>query len=437
MTCCMDWLTQESKSTALTMTDTPFNNRKSGLGYLMAVWFLIFLAAISLLASFIANDKPLYVKVGSKIWYPAISGETYYDENLRFTDLHELQCDTISVIMPLIPYEPGASDLENSGYKAPGQTQFKDDRGVRKMLTGWERHQLGTGKRGEDIFSGLIHGTRVSLSAGIYCMLIAGFIGVLLGAIAGFFGNSGLRMKRGTAITMTIGIIPALFYAFNLRTYLISSSMPSTTSTAALQVIASVLIFLVVIMVFATPGMLLSLLPFFKDKVRFPADMLISRLIEITNSLPKLIIIIALAAVSRPSMANLILLIGLTYWTDIARMTRAEMLRIKNADFIMSAKASGANPWRILLRHALPNAFPVIAVTLVACMSSAIITESALSFLGVGVPVETVTWGSLLSGAREQFSAWWLVVFPGIMIFLTILSLNKISDTISTSHKGY
>jgi peptide/nickel transport system permease protein len=181
----------------------------------------------------------------------------------------------------------------------------------------------------------------------------------------------------------------------------------------------------------------LSLLPFFKEKVRFPADTFISRLVEITNSLPKLIIIIALAAVSRPSMANLILLIGLTYWTDIARMTRAEMLRIKNADFIMSAKASGASPWRILLRHALPNAFPVIAVTLVACMSSAIITESALSFLGVGVPVETVTWGSLLSGAREQFSAWWLVVFPGCMIFLTILSLNKISDTLSTSHKGY
>lgn len=419
------------------MTEPIANKRRTGLGYQMAIWFLIFLAAISLLASIIANDQPLYVRVGPNTYYPVLSGESYYDQNLRFTDLLEMECDTIEVIMPLIPYEPGASDLENSGYKAPGQTQFKDERGVRKMLTGWERHHLGTGKRGEDILAGLIHGTRVSLSTGIYCMMIAGFIGILLGAVAGFFGNSGLRMRRGTAITMTIGILPALFYALNLRAYLVSEALPSTTSTAALQVIASVLIFFVVVLVFATPGMLLSLLPFFKEKVRFPADTFISRLVEITNSLPKLIIIIALAAVSRPSMANLILLIGLTYWTDIARMTRAEMLRIKNADFIMSAKASGASPWRILLRHALPNAFPVIAVTLVACMSSAIITESALSFLGVGVPVETVTWGSLLSGAREQFSAWWLVVFPGCMIFLTILSLNKISDTLSTSHKGY
>jgi len=419
------------------MSEKSMNQRKLDFSYLMATWFMILLAVVSLLASLIANDKPIYVKVGANSWFPALSGETYYDQNLLFTDLREMECDTIQVFMPLIPYEAGASDLENSGYKAPGQTQFKDDRGVRKMLIGWERHHLGTGKRGEDILAGLIHGTRVSLSAGIYCMLIAGFIGVLLGAIAGFFGNSGLRMKRGTAITMTIGLIPALFYALNLRTYFVSEGFQSTTSTAALQVMASVLIFFIVVVISAIPGMLISLLPFFKEKVRFPADALISRIIEITNSLPKLIIIIALAAVSRPSMANLILLIGLTYWTDIARITRAEMLRIKSSDFIKSAKASGASPWRILLRHALPNAFPIISVTLVACMSSAIITESALSFLGVGVPVETVTWGSLLSGAREQFSAWWLVVFPGCMIFLTILSLNKISDTISTSYKGY
>ncbi|MFM7054526.1 MAG: ABC transporter permease, partial [Bacteroidota bacterium] len=127
-----------------------------------------------------------------------------------------------------------------------------------------------------------------------------------------------------------------------------------------------------------------------------------------------------------------ILLIGLTYWTEIARITRSEIMRIRGTDYIASAKSSGASPWRILFKQALPNALPVITVSLVACMASAILTESSLSFLGLGVPVDIVTWGSLLAGAREQFDAWWLVVFPGAMVFLTILSLNKIADTISS-----
>jgi len=406
-------------------------------GLQISIWFLMLLAIISLIASLIANDKPLYVKVGDQTWFPALTNESYYDQDLLFSDLAQFTSDTITVVMPLIPYAPGASDIENSGFKSPQQTQFKDDGGTRKMLQGWERHHLGTGKRGEDLLSGIIHGTRISLSTGIYCTLIAGFIGILLGAIAGYFGDDGIRIKRGTAITITLGVIPAWFYAFNLRTWMLTEGMPATTGIAALQVVASIAIFILVIMFCALPGMLLSLLPFLKQPVRFPADWLISRVIELVNSLPKLIIIISLAAVSRPSLANIILLIGLTYWTDIARLTRAELLRIRSTDFIASAKSSGASPLRILFKHALPNATPVMSVALVACMASAIITESSLSFLGLGVPVDLVTWGSLLAGAREEFDAWWLVVFPGIMLLLTILSLNKVADAISTAHKGY
>ncbi|MFN5323563.1 MAG: ABC transporter permease [Bacteroidota bacterium] len=408
-----------------------------GVGFQLSIWYLILLAIVSLFASFLANDKPLYVKVGSVHHFPALTDSPYYNQDLLFTDLKEIASDTIIVIMPPVPYAPGASDIENSGYKSPGQTQFKDDRGTRKMLQGWERHHWGTGKRGEDILAGIIHGTRVSLSAGIYCMLIAGFIGVLLGAIAGYFGDHGIKLKRGTAITMTIGVIPAWFYAFNLRTWMLANEMQASTGTAALQIVASVAIFLLVIVLFSAPGMLLSLLPFFKERVRFPVDTLVSRTVDVINSLPKLIIIIALAAVSRPSMANLILLIGLTYWTDIARITRAELMRIRSTNFIEQAKSTGASSWRILFRHALPNVFPVISVALVSCMASAILVESSLSFLGVGVPSEIVTWGSLLAGAREQFNAWWLVVFPGLLVFLTLLSLNKISDTLSTIHRGY
>ncbi|MFM2190452.1 MAG: hypothetical protein RL491_838, partial [Bacteroidota bacterium] len=394
--------------------------------------FLIFLASISLTASIIANDKPLFVKTGSGFWFPAFSGETYYNQDLRFADLAEMPSDTITVIMPPVRYAPGATDLENSGFKSPGQTQFKDEAGSRKMLRGWERHHLGTGKRGEDILSGLIHGTRVSLSAGIYCTIIAGFIGILLGCLAGYFGDRGITIPRGVAITATIGLLPAWFYAFNIRTYLITAEIPASTSTATLQVMASIIAFIAVVAICALPGLLLSYLPFFRNKVSLPVDWFISRIIEIINSLPKLIIIISIAAVSRPSMANIILLIGLTYWTEIARITRSEIMRIRNTDYIASAKSSGASPWRIMFKQALPNALPVISVALVACMASAILTESSLSFLGLGLPVDIVTWGSLLAGAREQFNAWWLVVFPGALVFLTIISLNKIADTISS-----
>lgn len=400
-----------------------------------AVLFLFFWASISLTASIIANDKPLFVKTESGFWFPAFSGETYYNQDLRFADLAEMPSDTISVIMPPVQYAPGATDIENSGFKSPGQTQFKDESGSRRMLRGWERHHLGTGKRGEDILSGLIHGTRISLSAGIYCAMIAGFIGILLGCIAGYFGDRGIVIPRGIAITTIIGILPAWFYAFNVRTYLITADIPVSTTTATLQAMASIMAFFAVLAIFASLGLLLNYIRYFNNKVSFPIDWVISRIIEIVNSLPRLIIIISIAAISRPSMANIIMLIGLTYWTEIARITRAEIMRIRNTDYIASAKSSGASPWRILFKQALPNALPVISVSLIACIASAILTESSLSFLGLGVPVDIVTWGSLLAGAREQFDAWWLVVFPGAMIFLTILSLNKIADTISSRNQ--
>lgn len=419
------------------MTDHSLQgHRKLSWSVKLSLWFLICLAGLSLTASIIANDKPLYVKVGDQSWFPALSGESYYNQDLLFADLASMPSDTITVVMPPIRYAPGASDIENSGFKSPHQTQFKDDGGTRKMLQGWERHHLGTGQRGEDLLSGIIHGTRISLSTGIYCTLIAGFIGILLGAIAGYFGDRGIRIRRGTAITLTLGLIPAWFYAFNLRTWMLTEGLPATSTTAALQVVGSIVMFVLVVMLCVLPGMLLSMLPFFKERVNFPADWFISRLIELVNSMPKLIIIISLAAVSRPGLANIILLIGLTYWTDIARITRAEIMRIRNTDFIASAKSAGASPLRILFKHAMPNALPVIAVSLVACMASSIITESSLSFLGLGVPVDLVTWGSLLAGAREDFGAWWLVVFPGMMLFLTIISLNTIADHVSNHHSG-
>jgi peptide/nickel transport system permease protein len=112
----------------------------------------------------------------------------------------------------------------------------------------------------------------------------------------------------------------------------------------------------------------------------------------------------------------------------VARLTRAELLKIRETDYISSARSLGIPTWRVLLFHALPNALTPAMVALTFGAGSAILAESGLSFLGVGVPPGTATWGGLIAEGRQQFSAWWLVVYPGMMIFFTVLAFNRIGE---------
>jgi peptide/nickel transport system permease protein len=147
-------------------------------------------------------------------------------------------------------------------------------------------------------------------------------------------------------------------------------------------------------------------------------------------SLPKLLLILAIAAIAKPSVLNLILIIGLTSWTEMARFTRAEMLSLREQDFIQSARSLGLKESTILLKHALPNGIATAMVALTFGVSAAILIESGLSFLGIGVEPGTVTWVMLLSEGRSNFSAWWLVVFPGLAIFATVTALNFIGEAL-------
>jgi peptide/nickel transport system permease protein len=121
-------------------------------------------------------------------------------------------------------------------------------------------------------------------------------------------------------------------------------------------------------------------------------------------------------------------IIGMTGWTGIARLTRGEFLRLKNAEFVMAARAAGAGPVRIMLRHILPNALAPVLVPITFGIASAILTESSLSFLGFGPPPPTASWGSILNDARSNLTMWWLVVFPGIAIFFTVLAYNLVGE---------
>ena len=160
-------------------------------------------------------------------------------------------------------------------------------------------------------------------------------------------------------------------------------------------------------------------------------DSLTSRLTEVVLCIPTLVLILAIVAVvEKPTIWKTMAIIGATGWTGIARLTRAEFLRLKQTEFVMSARASGAGSMRIMFAHILPNALAPVLVPITFGIASAILVEGALSFLGFGPPPPTASWGSILNSARSNLQLWWLVVFPGVGIFLTVLSYNLVGEAI-------
>ena len=158
-------------------------------------------------------------------------------------------------------------------------------------------------------------------------------------------------------------------------------------------------------------------------------DHLISRLIEILLTIPTFFLIIAIIAFLPPSIYNIMVVIGLTGWTGAARFVRAEFLKLKRLDFIMASRALGASHSRIIFLHMLPNAMAPVLVSAVFGIAGAILTESSLSFLGFGVPPPTPSWGDILSQSRDYIEfAWWLTVFPGLAIFLSITAYNLVGE---------
>jgi len=212
-------------------------------------------------------------------------------------------------------------------------------------------HWLGTDSAGRDVFSRLLYAGRVSLTVGLTSVAIYSAIGVLLGAIAGFYGGW--------------------------------------------------------------------------------VDSVLMRLADIFLAFPVLVIIITLAAMFGPSLTNLILAIGFLSWPLIARILRGEVLSLREREFVLAARASGASPRRLIFRHLLPNAMAPIIVAATLGIAYAILLEAGLSFLGLGVQPPTPSWGNMLSDAQSLAvlsSMPWLWLPPGIMIALAVLAINFIGD---------
>lgn len=163
-------------------------------------------------------------------------------------------------------------------------------------------------------------------------------------------------------------------------------------------------------------------------------DNLFMRLADIFLAIPSFILFLALNALLSASIWNVVFILGLFSWMDVARLVRAEFLSLKERDFVTAARAIGASPWRMIITHLMPNALAPVIVAATLAVPSAILSESALSFLGLGVPPPDASLGNLLQDAKAWMTtAWWLWVTPGVLISLIVLAFNFVGDGLRDS----
>jgi peptide/nickel transport system permease protein len=168
-----------------------------------------------------------------------------------------------------------------------------------------------------------------------------------------------------------------------------------------------------------------SIAGFYGGKV----DALLMRFVDIMLAFPTFFLILAVISVLEPSIYTIMVVIGLTGWMDVARLVRAEFLTLKERDFVVAARASGAGNLRMIFRHILPNALSPVFVAATFGVAGAILVESGLSFLGLGVQPPNPSWGNILTSGKDNIEvAWWLSLFPGLAILTTVLSYNLVGE---------
>jgi peptide/nickel transport system permease protein len=159
-------------------------------------------------------------------------------------------------------------------------------------------------------------------------------------------------------------------------------------------------------------------------------DRALMRVTDIQLAIPTILLAMALVTVLGPGVLNLIIVLSVTGWTIYARLVRGETLALRSREFVEATRAAGAGETRIMFRHVLPNVVSPAIVVATFAVGSMVVLEATLSFLGIGVPLRVVTWGSMLNGGRTYLkSAWWITAFPGLAIFVTVLAINALGDS--------
>jgi peptide/nickel transport system permease protein len=166
-------------------------------------------------------------------------------------------------------------------------------------------------------------------------------------------------------------------------------------------------------------------------------DVVLMRLTDVMLAFPGLLLAVALVAVVRPSVWTIFIVIGLVSWTGVARVVRSETLSLRERDYVIAARSMGASHGRILLRHVLPNVAPTLVVIAALSTSGTILLDAGLSFLGIGVPPPTPTWGRMIQEAASYYRvAPWLMAFPGLAVLYAVLTFNLIAYGLAGERRG-
>jgi peptide/nickel transport system permease protein len=393
-----------------------------------AVWsvrLLIVLFIIGMSADFIANEKPYYCVINGKSYFPVFTGVgvdlgiARWPTELSNVTWRELKYQ--KVVWAPIPYDPTNLDKKNSDFVSPLAHQ--------DVPSAHWKHYLGTDDLGRDVLAGMIYGTRVAMLVGVISMSVALLIGLFFGSLAGYFGDTKLKTTRFGLLLNIAFLFFAAYYAFGVRSYMLGDAIAVSFLGFIWQFLISVALFIAIMLIPYIITRLLKSRSQASATVEIPVDILVSRMIEVIESVPSFLLILSIVAiVEHPSIYIVMVIIGLTSWTGIARYVRGELLKVRSLEYVEAAQALGFPEWRIILRHTLPNSLTPVLIAVSFGVASAILTESGLSFLGIGVPPEQVTWGSMLSLARGVPQAWWVAIFPGLAIFITVTIFNLIGD---------
>lgn len=391
----------------------------SPLAVRLSLLILSLFVLVGSLAPFIANDKPIFLKVGTEKYWPIWSdlntvsgpnGDVLRCEYEYLKDVKEIE-----LVWPLIPFAPGKANISGMGYPPPG------------TVTNGRTHFLGANNVGEDTLAGVVHGARISLKVGFASAVLLLLIGLAFGVLAGYFGNDMVRLNL-FQILLICGSVPvAWFYGFQSRQYTLADTLASHFGLFLIELVLSALLFTgIIALSIYLSSKFLSRMKWKKNAI--PFDNLVGRFMEFFSSLPTLILLVSITTLAKPSMYLIILIIGFTSWVSVARYSRAEILKLRHSDFMNNCRLMGMSHARIVVRHLLPNAMGPALVAFTFGVAGAILAEAGLSYLGIGIPNDVVTWGKLLAEAKENFDAWWLIWTPGALIFIVLLSLNTLGE---------
>ncbi len=373
----------------------------------LAWCFILFIGFIAITGPWIANEKPFYCKLDGVAYFPIFSTTSEAGLSAQHPSHAPVDWQTTSfesIIRAPIPYSHYSIDLKTGANVSPFDPQ---------PLSLRMRHWLGTDSLGRDVLAGMIRGCRVSLMIGLGSMLLALLIGVMFGSIAAYWGNKGKRVSWFQLLLLCLTGVSLL-----LITYL-------PISLLLRLLFMSIVVAIWFLLLWKTGGSS-------KQKIPLPADQLIMGVVSIIDGFPGMFIIIILVSILPfKGWLAILLVIALLRWPAMARYMRAEVFRMRELNYIQAAQAINLPSWTIITKHIMPYALRPVMISFIFGVATAILAESSLSYLGIGLPPEQMNWGRLLAQSRSHFDSWWLVVFPGCAIFFTLLSLYVIGNAMN------